>query len=560
MGSSKNDSDFDEHDGLIVLGTEEEISSAKKQKYRVITEDAVRASKEDRIATVADLILVPPAFAAAVLRQCNWSALVVQERWLSDEKRVREDVGLPSSGAPVALKHNDVPLTCALCFDEYSAGQMRSAGCAHFYCVECWRGYLHAAVVDGERCLSLRCPDLACSVAVVRDLVHDVAADEEKSRYNWFELRSYVEENEMMSWCPSPRCTLAVEYLDDEHEQVGVECSCGQVFCILCTGEPHRPVSCDTVRKWMAKKRSESETSKWMLANSKNCPKCRRPIEKSDGCNHMTCRAPCHYDFCWLCLGSWRDHISGAYQCDRYIGGPDNRREQARASLDRYLHYHERWVAHEMSRQRAREDVVELRSAMAACGAANEARTQIGSLINAYKQITDGHQMLRWTCAYGFYADGLQLTLLECLQGEAEASLERLHGFAELECNCAVMDFDGGVSYFKKLANLTEQTANHFEGMAEALEAENIRSIPARPLPSANPARPLPSVVCPAPGASMISGAHASPRPCSPVCPVPSAVPATGASSISGARASTRPCSPARRRHQKITGRERRRP
>jgi ariadne-1 len=224
----------------------------------------------------------------------------------------------------------------------------------------------------------------------------------------------------------------------------------------------------------MAKNSSESETTNWVLANAKHCPKCRRPIEKSSGCNHMTCSSPCHHEFCWLCLGDWRPHVAGVYKCNRYdVDVADHRREQAQASLDRYLHYYERWAAHELSRQRARDDMFELESALEACGEnADEAHAQIGFLMDAYKQILEGRRMLRWTYAYGFYAEGAKLTLLECLQGEAEASLERLHGFAELERNSAEMDFDGGVSYFKTLAKLTKQTANYFESMAEAFQTD----------------------------------------------------------------------------------------
>uniref|UniRef100_A0ACD5TRX2 Uncharacterized protein n=1 Tax=Avena sativa TaxID=4498 RepID=A0ACD5TRX2_AVESA len=481
MAPSSNDdqgyySDFDEEDGLVELDSDDEIASGGKLRFQVLTEDAVRAIQEDRIASVADLIQVPPAFAAVVLRHCNWSPMVVQDRWFSDEQRVRDAVGLPSTGVvPVALKRNDAPVTCALCFDEHAVGKMRSAGCAHLYCCECWRGYLRAAVEDGARSLSLRCPDPSCSLAVVRDLVHDVADDEDRQRYDRFALRSYVEENKKMRWCPSPGCALAV---DGEQcgDQVDVLCSCGHGFCILCTEEPHRPVACDTVRKWMEKNSSESETTNWVLANAKHCPKCRRPIEKNSGCNHMRCGSPCHHQFCWICLGPWEEHLTGNYNCNRYVAADDStfRRQQAKASLDRYLHYYERWAAHEVSRHKAREDMFELESTLAALGgaAAEESRTQIGFLMDAYTQILHGRRMLRWTYAYGFYASGAKLTLLECLQGEAEASLERLHDFAEIERNSAEMYFDGGGSYFKELARLTKQAANYFESMAEAFQTD----------------------------------------------------------------------------------------
>ena len=35
---------------------------------------------------------------------------------------------------------------------------------------------------------------------------------------------------------------------------------------------------------------AESENMNWILANTKPCPKCSRPIEKNQGCMHTTCQ------------------------------------------------------------------------------------------------------------------------------------------------------------------------------------------------------------------------------------------------------------------------------
>ena len=44
----------------------------------------------------------------------------------------------------------------------------------------------------------------------------------------------------------------------------------------------------------------------WAQKNKDNvsmCPMCRTRIEKTGGCNHMTC-AFCRYQFCWACSES----------------------------------------------------------------------------------------------------------------------------------------------------------------------------------------------------------------------------------------------------------------
>ena len=36
---------------------------------------------------------------------------------------------------------------------------MHSARCKHYYCKDCWRGYVQTAIELGPSCLDLRCPD-----------------------------------------------------------------------------------------------------------------------------------------------------------------------------------------------------------------------------------------------------------------------------------------------------------------------------------------------------------------------------------------------------------------
>ncbi|CAN6382022.1 unnamed protein product [Urochloa humidicola] len=201
------------------------------QRYIVLTEDVVRARQEADTAKVAEVLSIPTGFAAVLLRHFKWRVGRVQEEWFSDDRRVRDAVGLrPADGGLVPTARSPRAQLCAICLDEHPAGRTRAASCSsHFYCDDCWRGYIRAAVADGPRCLSLRCPEPACPAAVVRELVDEVA---DGARYAQFWLRSYVEESGgRRRWC-----TRAVEFLGDGAVD-DVFCECRHGFCWSCGEE-----------------------------------------------------------------------------------------------------------------------------------------------------------------------------------------------------------------------------------------------------------------------------------------------------------------------------------
>ncbi|KAJ1276707.1 hypothetical protein BS78_05G235300 [Paspalum vaginatum] len=471
-------------------------ASGGRQPYAVLTEDDIAARQEKDTADVAEVLSIPRSFAAVLLRHFKWRPGRVQEEWFSDDRRVRGAVGLlPADGAPA-----------------------RSAGCrSHYYCDACWRGYVHAAVGDGARCLSLRCPDPSCSSAVVADIVDAVAGADERARYARFALRSYVEESGggWIKWCPAPGCARAVEFLggrggeaDDAATTPDAFCGCGHGFCWLCGEKAHRPVGCGTVRAWLAKNSSDSETVNWVLAHTKHCPKCRRPIEKNQGCNHMTCRAPCHHQFCWLCFDPWNNHKRCSSYDDMRRGGEEEegdgggaavaaggdgkeergRRRQAKASLDRYLYHYERWAANGKSMQKAGEDMEQLRAAgIEEMAAALEIKADdLGFLTEAYELVAEGRRVMRWVHSYGYYLDperdAAKRALFDHLQDDANAWLERLHSCAELERRKFCVDGSNGEAgsamnetyreYKKKLEDLTKATRTYFGNLVKAFETD----------------------------------------------------------------------------------------
>lgn len=475
--------------GYEDYGTEDSDENAyrgRQLNYTVLSEAEIGKKQEDDIMRVSAVLSIPKVEAALVLRHYKWSVNRVNEEWFADEEAVRKAVGLLEE--PVIQFPDGREMICGICFDAHPCEDLHTAACGHPFCKSCWTGYISTAINDGPGCLMLRCPMPLCSAALGQDMINLFASGEDKEKYFRYYIRSYIEDNKKTKWCPAPGCDYAVEFsVGSENRDVYCRCSYG--FCWNCTEEAHRPVDCGTVAKWIMKNSAESENMNWILANSKQCPKCKRPIEKNQGCMHMTCTPPCKFEFCWLCLSAWSEHgerTGGFYACNRYekakqegvYDEDEKRREMAKNSLERYTHYYERWATNQSSRQKAIADLQQMENEHLEKlrHKQDETLSQLKFITEAWQQIIECRRVLKWTYAYGYYLseeEHAKSQLFEYLQGEAEAALERLHVCAEkdLQIYLTAEGTRTGFSDFRsKLASLTIVTRSFFENLVQALE------------------------------------------------------------------------------------------
>ncbi|TXG72856.1 hypothetical protein EZV62_001435 [Acer yangbiense] len=509
--NSDNADDNDDYE-FIEEDPEDDIDNStsrrQQQSYTVLREEDIHQHQEDDITRVSTVLSISRVDASILLRYFNWCVSKVHDAWFADEDGVRKSVGLLEK--PIVQFPNAKELTCGICFDSYPHDEVLSAACGHPFCSACWRGFISTTINDGPGCLTLRCPDPSCEAAVGQDMINNLASGEDKAKYSRYLLRSYVEDNRKTKWCPAPGCENAVDFAAGSGN-FDVSCFCSYSFCWNCTEEAHRPVDCGTVEKWILKNCAESENMNWILANSKPCPKCKRPIEKNQGCMHMTCSPPCKFEFCWLCLGAWSDHgerTGGFYACNRYESAKqqgdydeaERRREMAKNSLEKYTHYYERWASNQtdnvndqvsvsphamlcgsdriISRQKALADLHQMQTVhlekLSDIQCTPE--SQLKFIIEALLQIVECRRVLKWTYAYGYYLpehEHAKRQFFEYLQGEAESGLERLHQCAEKELQQFLTDDSPSKEFndFRtKLAGLTSVTKNYFENLVRALE------------------------------------------------------------------------------------------
>lgn len=484
FGSNDDDDVVDDY----ILGDEgsDDLPSRREVHYSVLSEADVRKLQEEDVTRLSNVLSISKDHSWILLCHYNWNVSKLHDEWFADERNVRKAVGLLEHQA-IVLTGSE--LTCKICFETYPRCAVSGAACGHQFCHGCWRGYIGTAINDGPGCLMLRCPDPSCSAAVGQCMVNTFASETDREKYSQYLLRSYIENNRKTKWCPAPGCNFCVNF-DMSTSNYDVCCGCTYSFCWNCREEAHRPVDCETVTRWILKNSAESENMNWILANSKACPKCKRPIEKNLGCMHMTCTPPCRFEFCWMCLAAWSDHgerTGGFYACNRYEAAKrdgiydeaERRREMAKNSIERYTHYYERWATNQSSREKALADLSSLQTEKLGklSDKLSTSETQLHFIIEAWEQIVECRRVLRWTYAYGYYLpehETAKIHMFEYLQGEAESGLERLHACAEKELqgyfdaeNPSAEEF---IAFRCKVAGLTSVTRNYFENLVRALE------------------------------------------------------------------------------------------
>ncbi|XP_065847102.1 probable E3 ubiquitin-protein ligase ARI8 [Euphorbia lathyris] len=446
--------------------------------YTVLKEEEIKQRQNDDITEISSVLSIPRKAATILLCSYKWTVSEVMDSWFANVDEVCSSVGLVLNEENKKQKGF---ITCNICFTRLGHGNCVSAGCGHSFCKMCYSNWLRVSIDDGIGCLLLRCPEPKCRVVVDRDLINSLKElpDEHKSKYERFLLRSYVEESRMRKWCPAPGCKNAVEFTEICLKNWDVVCDCSFEFCWNCQEESHSPVDCATVLEWEKKNTNESENVSWIHAYTKPCPKCKSPIEKNHGCDHMTCKKPCNYEFCWLCLGDWRKHCSSA--CNSFQSGQAQEgnkiRKLAQSMLQRYAHYYERWNGNHRSRRIARADLYKFKTVHSSILINNYKKQTLRGIEEAWLQIIECRRVLRWSYVYGYYlpeSEKARKNLFEYLQGQAESALGRLHEYAEQELQPFIAEnpaeLDEFNKYYSQLGNLTRVTRNFFGNLVKGLQ------------------------------------------------------------------------------------------
>ena len=191
---------------------------------------------------------------------------------------------------------------CCVCLESHDTKQAntffyRLEYCGHVYCKECIELQLQPS--------SITFPVTCAAEGCERELVWKDFSTLFKHKVKKLcditttSLKSYVARNsDKVHNCTTPDCDMV--YLISEEGKRFTCKSCGANICTRCHSTWHPGF--DTCLAY--KTRDSTNLSQWIKGDPKRrkkCPKCSVPIEKSEGCQHMTC-TQCGSHICWLCL------------------------------------------------------------------------------------------------------------------------------------------------------------------------------------------------------------------------------------------------------------------
>lgn len=207
-------------------------------------------------------------------------------------------------------KTDTITQDCSVCWTE-AENPIRTK-CNHVYCLDCFENMCMTATTQGSE-VRIRCAgdsdtcNTVLGLPELQEHLSSTAYDEllEKSFDSYVRLHP-----DTLKYCPSPDCNSVyrVTTVTKMHN-----CPrCLRLVCTKCHAQ-HGLVSCADYQDISTGGYAAYEKLKKEIG-IKDCPKCKTPLEKTDGCNHMACRCGAH--ICWVCLdvfqkaGDCYDHMN----------------------------------------------------------------------------------------------------------------------------------------------------------------------------------------------------------------------------------------------------------
>lgn len=245
---------------------------------------------------------------------------------------------------------------CQICQYHKKGAVCTQLGCSHVYCTECLKAY-YTALIEQGYIEQVKCAEPTCGQTLEPEQLRALVGNDLHERYKALVKKFELESDPSTLVCPRDSCQALIRPRNQE-EMLCVCPECEFAFCRKCQRSWHgyytkcnNSMTPDVIvayindeppgervrlemifgRGYMARISRDYVIEKQFeeyktTMHIQSCPECNTPIERSSGCNKMTC-AKCRTAFCFLCGeslagygGNGYDHFNYAYSpCFRQL-------------------------------------------------------------------------------------------------------------------------------------------------------------------------------------------------------------------------------------------------
>ncbi|KAI4539456.1 hypothetical protein MG293_010848 [Ovis ammon polii] len=233
-------------------------------------------------------------------------------------------------------------LMCRVCLEDKPIKPLPC--CKKAVCEECLRVYLSSQVQLGQ--VEIKCPITECFEFLEETMVVYNLTHEDSIKYKYFLELGRID----ASTKPCPQCKHFTTFKKKGHiptpsrseSKYKIQCpTCQFVWCFKCHSPWHEGVNCKEYKKGDKLLRHWASEIEHGQRNAQKCPKCKIHIQRTEGCDHMTC-SQCNTNFCYRCGERYRqlrffgDHTSNLsiFGCKyRYLPERPHLRRLVRGSV-----------------------------------------------------------------------------------------------------------------------------------------------------------------------------------------------------------------------------------
>ncbi|KAH8924002.1 hypothetical protein BT69DRAFT_115029 [Atractiella rhizophila] len=173
--------------------------------------------------------------------------------------------------------------------------------CNHSFCISCLTEYIDSKLADPNP-FPIRCPFPKCETRIDDSMAEKVLGRENMDVWHF---KALVESTPKI-YCPFKSCSHPVTIVEGTTRATCPNCR--KEVCWACRTEWHDGYTCAQFKNLPPREtKDDDETFRRFVAMKKwqKCPHCGNVVEKSSGCDHMSCR--CKKEWCYRCGGDYRN-------------------------------------------------------------------------------------------------------------------------------------------------------------------------------------------------------------------------------------------------------------